>query len=279
MGLEWWLRESEVYDPIGVRAQRFSLQICEIRAEASRLMTTLPHNEVGVEIMLEMLQKVKSLDREIALWGKNLPEEYQPHVLYYEDRPIEPGALRKAPVFPGPVLVYRNVVVASMWNALRASRIIFGSLLIRLVAWICWPADYHVAPDYTTMVRTIRTLISELVSTTPFMLNTFDDKRSAAIAFDIAGGRGVNMGNFSCGADMQSKMIGGLMASWPLSTIRTCDFTTDEQREWCLGRLASIEQELGIKYAGALAKVSFFSAAVVYLLLTASLSTADESVE
>lgn len=259
MGLEWWLRESEVYDPIGVRAQRFCLQISEIRAEAARLMTTLPHNDVGIEIMLEMLQKVKSLDREIALWGKNLPEEYQPHVLYYEDRPIEPGALHKAPVFPGPVLVYRNVVVASMWNALRASRIIFGSLLIRLVAWICSPADYHVAPEYTTIVRTIRTLISELVSTTPFMLNTFDDKRAAVAGFPNAGARGMNVGNFSCGADMQSKMVGGLMASWPLSTIRTCDFTTDEQREWCLGRLASIEQDLGIKYAGVLAKVSIFS--------------------
>ncbi|PSR76009.1 hypothetical protein BD289DRAFT_447153 [Coniella lustricola] len=250
MGLEWWLRESEITDPIGVRAQRFCLQICEIRAEAARLMTTLPHNETGVEIMLEMLQKVKSLDREIALWCKHLPEEYQAQVLYYEDRPIEPGALRKAPVFPGPVLMYRDVVIASMWNALRASRIIFGSLLIRLVAWICWPADYHVAPDYMTAVRTIRMLISELVSTTPYMLNSFDDKQQAFAAIQ---GRGVNTGNFSCGADMQSKMVGGLMASWPLSTIRTCDFTTDDQREWCLGRLASIEKDMGIKYAGALA--------------------------
>lgn len=218
-------------------------------------MTVLPHNEHGIDIMLEMLTRIHDLDRKIANWLVTLPEDYHYHTLYWEDRAPgtgdDPAALRHAPVFPGRVDTYHDVVAASMLNGVRASRIILASILIRCAAWICSPADYRATPEYATAVRTIETNIADIIASVPFMMSTFSTRGRPAA-------RGVVAGRFLCGADEQAKMVGALMASWPLSTVRTCDFTTDEQREWAAGRLYSIANDLGIKYASTLANVSLF---------------------
>lgn len=215
-------------------------------------MTVLPHNEHGIDIMLEMLQRVHDLDRKIANWLTALPEDYRHTPLYWEDRLAAGTDLGRAPAFPGRVDAYHDVVAASMLNGVRASRIILASILIRCAAWICSPADYRATPEYATAVRTIRANIADIVSSVPFMMSTLPRGAGAGTA------GGAVAGSFLCGADEQSKMVGGLMVSWPLSTVRTCDFTTDEQREWATGRLNSIANDLGIKYASTLAHVSFF---------------------
>lgn len=251
MGANWWLKESEACDPIGARFQRFSLEISDLRAEVTRMMACLARTEDGLEIMLEMLRRIKNLDHQMATWTAGLPAEYQPQTLYYEvDRGSSGGggggggSLRTAAVFPGRVDVYRDMVTAAVLNGTRAARIILGSLLIRVAAWICSPADYRLSPDYVTAVRTVRAVTADLVAAVPFMLSAF------------GGDGGIASGSFACGADVQAKMVGGLMASWPLSTVRTCDFSTDDQREWAVGRLMAISQDLGIKYAESLANVS-----------------------
>lgn len=248
-GADWWLQESDLEDSTGPRFQRFALEISDMRVEVTRLMTVLPHNEQGIDIMLEMLKKIHDLDRKIANWLATLPEDYNYSALYWEDN--VQGPLKDAPVFPGRVDQYHDIVAASMLNGVRASRIILASILIRVAAWICSPADYRTTPEYSTAVRTIRTNISDIVSSVPFMMSTL-----AGPGRHHPSVRGVVAGNFLCGADEQAKMVGGLMASWPLSTIKTCDYTTDEQREWAAGRLNSIANDLGIKYASTLANVS-----------------------
>ncbi|KAF3761158.1 hypothetical protein M406DRAFT_296735 [Cryphonectria parasitica EP155] len=251
MGANWWTENAELCDPAGVRLQRFCLEISDLRVEVTRLMATLARNNDSLELMLEMLQRIKHLDHQIAAWAAALPADHQGRPLYYEDRPVGKGGLKSMPVFPGRVDVYQDVVIASMWNGMRSSRIILCSLLVRVTAWICSPADYRLAPEYQTAVQTIKTLTSDLISAVPFMLSSFDGGEGDAAPHPSL--RGINQGSFLCGADMQSKMVGGLMASWPLSTVRCCDFSTDEQREWVVGRLMSIAQDLGIRYASSLA--------------------------
>lgn len=251
--MNWWLTETEVCDPIGTRFERFSLEVSDLRAEVTRLMAVLTRNNDGLDIMLEMLRKCQDMDRRIGTWLEHLPAEYQPQPLYWEDSPAllgsqGPGMLKNAPVFPGRVDVYRDLITASLWNGTRSTRIILGSLIIRVAAWICSPADYRKTPEYATSVGTIQTCIADMISSVPFSLGTFTAGQPSAQA--------VSAGNFLCGADEQAKMVGGLMVSWPLSTVRTCDFTTDEQREWAIGRLNFISRDLGIRYANALADVS-----------------------
>lgn len=247
MGVNWWLREIEP-DDLGARFQRFSLEISEIRAEVTKQMAILPRHGYGMDLMLEMLRKTQDLDRKIANYLDTLPAHCRYDTICFEDY-VE-GSLMHAPVFPGRVDRYQDLVTAATWNGMRAARIILGSLTIRVAAWICSPADYRLTPEYATAVRLININISDIISSVPFILSTYTKGQRAY--------HGVNAGSFLCGADAQAKMVGGLMASWPLSTVRCCDFSTDEQREWAIGRLNFIAHELGMKYANSLADVSIF---------------------
>lgn len=248
MGVNWWLPESVAADSIGARYQRFALEVSDLRAEVTRLMATLSRNDQGLELMLEMLRKVQDLDLQMANFLHGLPPEYQFTPLYWEDGVLGDGEVRHAPLYPGRVDAYSDLIVASIWNATRATRIILMSLLIRVAAWVCSPADFRSTPEYATAVRTCKANIADIISAVPYMLSMHhkDVQRPSAPA----------PGGFACGTDEQSKMLGGLMVAWPLSTVRTCDYTMDEQREWAIGRLNFIASELGIKYASSLAAVS-----------------------
>ncbi|KAL1865007.1 hypothetical protein Daus18300_007354 [Diaporthe australafricana] len=246
MGVNWWLPESVAADSIGARYQRFALETTDLRAEVTRLMATLSRNDQGLELMLEMLRKVQDLDLQMANFLLGLPAEYQVTPLYWEEKVLGDGEIRHAPLFPGRVDAYSDLIVASIWNATRATRIILMSLLIRVAAWICSPADFRSTPEYATAVRTCKANIADIISSVPYMLSMHqqaDAQRPSA----------PGPSGFACGTDEQSKMLGGLMVAWPLSTIRTCDFTMDRQREWAIGRLNFISSELGVKYASSLA--------------------------
>ncbi|KAK7737864.1 hypothetical protein SLS53_006241 [Cytospora paraplurivora] len=245
MGVNWWLPESVAADSMGARCQRFSLETSDLRAEVARLIASLPRNDHGLNIMLEMLRKVRDLDSRIANWLKGLPAESQVTPLYREDRVLGDGEAKYAAVYPGRVDTYHDMMLASVWNASRSTRIILMSLLIRVAAWLCSPADFRSTPEYATAVRTSKANIADIISSVPFMLRV----HQTSIHQPEASPPGV----FACGDDEQSKMLGGLMVAWPLSTVRTCDFTTDEQREWAVGRLNYIANELGVKYASSLA--------------------------
>lgn len=259
MGVNWWLPESVAADSIGARYQRFALEVSDLRAEVTRLMATLSRNDQGLELMLEMLRKVQDLDLQMANFLQGLPAEYQVTPLYWEDeRSLGGGAdqVRRAPVYPGRVDAYSDLIVASIWNATRATRIILMSLLIRVAAWICSPADFRSTPEYATAVRTCKANIADIISSVPFILSMHHRDGANQQQQRPAGAGASAQSGFACGTDEQSKMLGGLMVAWPLSTVRTCDYTMDEQREWAIGRLNFIASELGIKYASSLAAVS-----------------------
>lgn len=250
MGVNWWTPEIEACNPIGTRFERFSLEVSDLRAEVTRLMSVLTRNNDGLDIMLEMLRKCQDMDRRIGTCLQGLDNDYQPQALYWENSPLPVDSYgralwKHASVFPGRVDVYRDLMTACMWNGQRATRIILGSLIIRVAAWICSPEDYRNTPEYTTAMGTIQSCIEGIISSVPFMLGAFTPGQFNTQA--------VSAGSFLCGADEQAKMVGGLMISWPLSTVRTCDFTTDAQREWTVGRLNYISNDLGIRYANALA--------------------------
>lgn len=274
MGVNWWMPESEACDPIGTRFQRFSLEVSDLRAEVTRLMSVLTRNNDGLDIMLEMLRKCQDMDRRIATWLERLDDEYQPQPLYWEEdwtsglflgngegAGAGGGAnalLKQASVFPGRVDVYRDLITACLWNGQRSTRIILGSLIIRVAAWICSPADHRSTPEYATAMGTMQEAIAGIISSVPFMLGTFSTQPQQSLQplQQLQQQQAVSAGHFLCGADEQAKMVGGLMVSWPLSTVRTCDFTTDEQRLWTVGRLNYISNDLGIRYADAFAGVS-----------------------
>lgn len=249
MGVNWWLPESVAADSINARCQRFSLETSDLRAEVTRLMAVLPRNDHGLDIMLEMLRKVRDVDQRVGSWLKGLTAESQPRPLYWEDKVFAADdEVKNAAVYPGRVDVYDDLMIATTWNSSRSTRIILMSLLIRVTAWICSPADYRLSPEYATALQVSQACIADILSSVPYMLRT-QQTQTHPVGSSAQGA-------FACGDDEQSKMLGGLMVAWPLGTVTTNDYSTDEQRAWAVGRLNFIANELGIKYTSSLAAVS-----------------------
>jgi hypothetical protein len=52
------------------------------------------------------------------------------------------------------------------------------------------------------------------------------------------------------------KGLAGYFLTWPLACVMNQDYVTDHQRQWIVGRLRYIGDELGIRYAHILSQVS-----------------------
>ena len=62
---------------------------------------------------------------------------------------------------------------------------------------------------------------------------------------------------YMLGDDTQLKGLAGYFLAWPLTNVASQDYTTDEQREWVVGRLRYISETMGVRYAGFLSGIKF----------------------
>ncbi len=243
-GVDWWTQGDSGSQSVQTACQAFSLKTSQLRAEISRLMTTVQRDQSSVELMLEMARRVQAADQEIATWLVTLPEEYRFKTLCWQEYPTR-CSLREADVFPGRVDVYPDFVIAETWNMARAARLILSSLNIRVTAWICSPVDYHTTPEYATSKRICEGTISDMIASVPYHLGWHTRRKELFDNSELSG--------FACGEDGPVKTLPALFAVWPLASMHAHDLTTDDQREWCNGRLRHIANRLGLKYAHLLA--------------------------
>ncbi|EPE03659.1 negative acting factor [Ophiostoma piceae UAMH 11346] len=62
---------------------------------------------------------------------------------------------------------------------------------------------------------------------------------------------------FMLGDETELKGLAGYFLAWPLTNVASQDYTTDEQREWAVGRLKYISEAMGVRYAGFLSGIKF----------------------
>ncbi len=114
MGVEWWINDA-VKDEAAASCQRINLKTSELRAEVTRLMSTVARTSENVDLMLAMMRRAQSLDQEVVVWMKSLPDNWKYATLCWEDH-VPNGDYSKAEVFPGRVDVYNDFWIASVWN-------------------------------------------------------------------------------------------------------------------------------------------------------------------
>ncbi|KAI9901394.1 hypothetical protein N3K66_003211 [Trichothecium roseum] len=247
MGVEWWMNDA-VKDSNAADCQRLSIRVGEVRAEVNRLLTALPRSPENVEVMFEMLRNCQGLDQECAQWVRDLPSAYDWHTVAWEDQPPPDGDYSRAETYPGRVDAYQDLYIVSVWNMMRASRIILASLIVRTVAWICAPLDYRTTPEYATSARTCTEAIADIIASVPYQLGYFSNRKHLL--------DGVNLSSYGCGDEDALKGLPGYFLTWPLTCIYGQDYTLDSQRAWVRGRLEFIGNQLGVRYAHILAKLN-----------------------
>lgn len=243
-GVEWWL-EGAISDPTAAQCQRINIKTAELRSRVNELMAQerTPQN---VEVMYELIQMAQTLDQESVLWQDTVPDHWRYTVATWESS-VPGGDYSKAEVFPGPVHLYQDFWIASVWNMLRASRLILASVIVRCAAWTRAPANYRTTPEYATASLVAVETISDIIASVPYHLGWHTSRRESL--------GHQNLGGFACGSEDTPKGLAGYFVSWPLTLVYGQDYTTDAQRAWVRGRFKYIGDGLGIKYAHILGQV------------------------
>lgn len=247
MGVDWWISDA-VKNEFAAECQRINIKTSELRAEITRLMTTVARTPENIELMLALIRRAQTIDAECVRWMKNVPESWKWKSVAWEDS-VPSGDFSRAEVFPGRVDVYGDFYIASVWNMVRVSRLVLASVIVRCAAWVCSPVDYRTTPEYATAARTCVDTITDIIASVPYHLGWhLKSERRHLLEKQLSG--------FACGEEDSLKGLAGYFLTWPLGCVQGQDYTTDAQRSWIKGRLRYIAEELGVKYAHILCQVS-----------------------
>lgn len=239
MGMEWWIDDA-VRDVTAVKCHRLMIKTGELRAEVTRLMNSMARTPDNIEIMLDMIRKVQTVDQEVVAWMRNVPEEWQFRTVAWEDH-VPNGDYAKAEAFPGRIDMYCDFFISSVWNTARTARLVLASLVVRCAAWVCSPVDYRTTPEYATAARTCVDTITDIIASVPYHLGWHLNKPHIL--------RQASPDGVAAEGESHVKSLAGYFLTWPLICLNSQDYTTDAQRAWIHGRLSFIGNELGVKYA------------------------------
>ena len=273
-----------VSDSFAAASQKLALRTATLRAHAAECMaSTSERSPENVARIMDLAQQASAIDHDCAAWEAGVPAEWRFQTVAWYDKIPEGNDYGRSPVFPGKVDAYRDVYIVSVWNFVRIIRLCLASISVRCAAWACAPADYRTTSQYAAAARTCSGIIADVIASVPYFLGaqsnnghplgqTFASSNfgstSPRFALTTSGSSSAGTTTFEheptpglgfvCGDEKGLKGLAGYLMAWPLSNINCQDFTTDNQRAWVLGRLKYISNELGVRYAGFLAEVSWF---------------------
>ncbi|KLU84583.1 hypothetical protein MAPG_03623 [Magnaporthiopsis poae ATCC 64411] len=238
-GIEWWMSDA-VKSAAAASCQSINIKAGELRAEVTKLMTTLARTPENIELMLALIRRAQLIDQEAVMWLRDLPPGWRHKTVAWEDN-VPGGDYSKAEVFPGRVDMYPDFWIASVTNMCRTSRLIMASIIVRCAAWVCSPVDYRTTPEYATAARTCVDVITDIIASVPYHLGWHLTRKDVIARHDLSG--------FACGSEEVVKGLSGYFLTWPLTCVHSQDYATDAQRAWVCGRLKYIGNELGVRYA------------------------------
>jgi hypothetical protein len=197
---------------------------------------------------------VETLNADIACWLASVPERSRfTTVCWVSEDDIGVsnggGSYGEAEVFPGRVDIYPDFITAMAWNIARVSRLLLASLTVRIDAWLCAPADYHMTAEYAATWRLCQDIIPDILASVPYHLGWHMNGQAL--------GR-PGLSAFACGEEGTHKALPSLFLIWSLTCVKNFDLSTDDQRAWARGRLRFIAEEIGLKYAHIVNEVSSF---------------------
>lgn len=245
-GVDYWVNDA-VNDSTATACQSICLRTNALRAEVTRVLTANVRSQAVSETVAALMGRMKALDDETRTWLETLPDHFRYVTVGWENH-VPDGDYARAEVYPGRVDVYRDFWIASVVNMARVARIALISTIVRCVAWVRAPTDYRTTPEYASAVRVTTAVITDILASVPYHLG-WHLRRPEAM-------RKANLSGFGCGDEFAEKSLPGYFLNLPLAAVQNQDACTDSQRAWVRGRLRYVASELGVRYAGVIAKVS-----------------------
>jgi hypothetical protein len=197
--------------------------------------------------------KANSIDAELVEWAGSLPKHwmYKQMAFVEEDSGEE---LKTASSYPGRIDTYQDLSIAGIWNSYRVFRTSMLGVIVRCTAWLTSPQPYQRAPEVLRASQLVSQLVDEICASVPFHLGQSMSKSKNKSPDPTGNLPRETEGYHNCGP----RALGGFFLLWPLTTAATCDSTSLRQRDWILGRLSFISENMGVLQADLASKVRMF---------------------
>ncbi|KAK3989668.1 hypothetical protein QBC44DRAFT_358970 [Cladorrhinum sp. PSN332] len=239
LGADWWTPPTASLDPHAAHCQRLNLLTAQVRSEVVSAMSSSPSitdTASQTQTIRSLLLRAQDLDSQLETWLNTLPDSFRPKTsTYISDPPPSSSGARidygRLEVYPGRVDAYQDIWTASVVNMGRTTRLVLQSLIVRCAAWCVSPVDYRSTAEFVRAKRVCEGVIGDVLAGVGFCLG-----------FLGGGGKG------------EGKVLGGYFLTWPLSCVMGQDYASDSQRQYAIGRLKYIGDELGIRYSHILAQ-------------------------
>lgn len=236
----------EAYDEFTQGFARLNLLTAELRPENDKVTAQINRSPSNVEAVLKVLRKAEDLEKRYIEWQESLPPAWEYKTVSWVD--IKGEDTTSSFHHPGRVDSYGELWMVYTYNTARASRLLIWTTILRCVAWLAYPKDYRITPEYTIASRVCSNIIADIVASVPcfFGLNEFSEIYLA------------DRSNFACGSKDKSsaKGLSGVFSMWPMFVAAASDFSTPSQRTFLRGRLKYIAESMGINQAAVLLNVS-----------------------
>lgn len=245
--MDWWIRNREASS--AWYFQRLTAHTAELKAEADRSLGTISDDPYKLDKLGQLIQRVKSLDAEIATSLEQLPDSFKGKTVAWQGRARQcpGGSHAQFQAFPGAVDVYPDLWVANLWNVMRSMRLVLAGIVVRCVAMLVWPRDYRTTEQYSEDVKLRTELISGIVSSVPYHYGLIQTPAGLSSRPETP--------SLERGQDSSTKALAGYMLLYSLARIMSEDCIGEALRKWIREQLTYIGDTLGIRYAKALTQV------------------------
>ena len=197
--------------------------------------------------MMKLIRVAKSTDNALEHWALTLDPIWEPRInSIIAD---EPEDLETAPFWKGPVHVYNDLSVVSVWNDYRLSRIFCQAVILGCVAALPHQLRSRQVQQVADQAVSItQQIVDDFCSSVPFLFglpSEFEAKKVSKLD---------QVGKQFAHASFQNNMLtslalrasGAYHAAWPLWVMRTIPTIPKNQREWLSARFLSIGRTWGL---------------------------------
>jgi hypothetical protein len=162
--VDWMAVEAD--DSVVQTFASINLKMAALRADNDKTTTLKLHSAENTEKVLKLLRRAEALDQEYLDWITTLPAGWEIKTVAWVDGDVQD--LSTSLTHPGRVDAYGELWMAYKYNIVRSCRLFIWTTILRCAAWLGYPQDYRLTPEYTTASRICRQLVEDIVASVPY---------------------------------------------------------------------------------------------------------------
>lgn len=242
-----WLLHQSCRDAYVSRVAQVAITCSEIRMQVDHVLKSGQRDPRRIQTVLNLLRKAQVVSKKLVGLDESQSGVWRVGMASPEGRssrsPTEIGAdLALVDRYE-----FHDLYVCMIYCIVWTSHLFLTTCIFRCMAWLVAPDEWRLGSEYEAAVEVTERRIADICAALPYACSW----------------NGYNTGysDFACGVpgpSSPSKGVAGMCIFRPAFTAMMSDYATPEQRDYLEGRLKFLADEIGIKQAGVLLKVSHF---------------------